>query len=428
MMARTEASGPATRERPGPGTGGESHAESSLPVDAMSAAEQTTKHAGIFKRGNRYTARVRDRRGRVRRVSGQTIAEVKAKRAAFETDVARGEWRAASRVTFAEYAADWLDTYTGRTGRGIRPATLADYRRTIEREAVPFFGRMPLAAIEPRDIRRYIAGVKSRGVSANTVRLAVAPVRALCATALEDGVIRVNPCAGIRLPGKVSDEDGRQVRALTAGESGGLLEQTPERWRLLVRLLLETGLRISEALALTWADVDLGRKRVQVRRRLYRGTLAAPKSRYGRRDVPLSDDLARALWARRGVVQAAQDADPVFASSTGGTVNAANLANRVLKPAARTAGVGWASWHTLRHTCATELFRRGLNAKQIQLWMGHHSPAFTLSTYVHLIDDDLPDSPFGVAGGNEVGTQQAETRRTAKPAEAPQIESASRIA
>ena len=417
MMGPSPASGPAPLTRPGPGTEGELHAGTSLQADAMSAAEQTTKHAGIFKRGNRYTARVRDRRGRVRRVSGQTIAEVKSKRAAFETDVARGEWREASRVTFAEYAADWLDTYAGRTGRGVRPATIDDYRDALRRDATPFFGRMQLAQIEPRDVRRWIAQVQARGVSRNTVRRYFAPVRALFATALEDGVIRVNPCAGIRLAGKQAEGDGRQVRALTVEEGRRLLWEIPDEERLLVTVLLETGLRISELVALTWADVDLGRRRIGIRRRLYRGGLAAPKSRYGRRDVPISGHVARALWTHRGAVEAAQDADPVFASTTRGMLDPHNLAARMFKPAAKRAGVGWASWHTLRHTCATELFRRGLNAKQVQVWLGHHSPAFTMATYVHLLADDLPDSPFDADGGNAVGTQPAETRRNESPAE-----------
>ncbi|MDX6592748.1 MAG: hypothetical protein QOJ13_1944 [Gaiellales bacterium] len=42
------------------------------------------------------------------------------------------------------------------------------------------------------------------------------------------------------------------------------------------------------------------------------------------------------------------------------------------------------------------LFAHGLNAKQVQIWIGHHSAAFTLSVYVHLLDEDLPVSPFGV--------------------------------
>jgi hypothetical protein len=58
------------------------------------------------------------------------------------------------------------------------------------------------------------------------------------------------------------------------------------------------------------------------------------------------------------------------------------------------AGVPWTGFHTFRHTCATLLFRNGLNAKQVQMWLGHHSPAFTLATYVHLLPDDLPDPGF----------------------------------
>jgi hypothetical protein len=40
------------------------------------------------------------------------------------------------------------------------------------------------------------------------------------------------------------------------------------------------------------------------------------------------------------------------------------------------------------------LFRHGLNAVQVQLWLGHHSPAFTIATYVHLLPEDLPDAAF----------------------------------
>ena len=74
--------------------------------------------------------------------------------------------------------------------------------------------------------------------------------------------------------------------------------------------------------------------------------------------------------------------------------NAVNVYTRDLKPAARAAGVEWATRHTLRHSCATELFNRGLNAKQVQTWLGHHSAAFTLSVYVHMLSDELPDANF----------------------------------
>jgi integrase-like protein len=50
--------------------------------------------------------------------------------------------------------------------------------------------------------------------------------------------------------------------------------------------------------------------------------------------------------------------------------------------------------YTFRHTCATLLFRNGWNAVQVQRWLGHHKPSFTLDVYVHLLDEDLPEPSF----------------------------------
>ena len=65
------------------------------------------------------------------------------------------------------------------------------------------------------------------------------------------------------------------------------------------------------------------------------------------------------------------------------------------------------------------LFRNGLNAKQVQVWLGHHSPAFTLATYVHLLADDLPDPHFldQLTGGNKGATSPTENGRNGQPAE-----------
>jgi integrase len=389
-------------------------------IDAVSGEEERTRHPGIVRRGSRYQIRYRDRSGRSHRRNARTLAEALDLQAQLRRE--RHRPHVDRSVTFKAYAEDWIVTYTGRTTRGIRESTRADYKRTIEREAIPFFGTMRLADIAPPDVRRYLAHIARRGVSDHTVRLALAPLRALLATAYEDGAIPTNPAAGIRAivtrpDREPTEHDG--ARALTDEQLERLIASTPERWQLLVRVLSETGLRISEALALRWGDVDLGQHKIAVRRRLYRGRMGPPKSAYGRRDVPVSPDLAQTLWAARGASRTPLDSDPVFASAVGGHMNAANLARRALKPAAETAGVGWASWHTLRHTCATRLFRAGLNAKQVQVWMGHHSPAFTLAVYVHLLSDDLPPSPFSAAGGHTRDTRAPET-----PGEAASAESA----
>lgn len=112
-----------------------------------------------------------------------------------------------------------------------------------------------------------------------------------------------------------------------------MIDETPEEWRLLVRFLAQTGLRIGEAIALRWGDVDLGTRRVKVRRRIYKGTVDVPKSRYGLRDVPISTQLAQELWRYRAAAGSPADDAPLFPSRAGTHLNGENLLGRFLKPA-----------------------------------------------------------------------------------------------
>lgn len=52
------------------------------------------------------------------------------------------------------------------------------------------------------------------------------------------------------------------------------------------------------------------------------------------------------------------------------------------------------SFHNFRHTCASLLFSNGKNVKQIQVWLGHADAAFTLRTYIHLLDDGVGVADF----------------------------------
>jgi integrase len=413
---RDNRNGRAALERPRPGT------RRYVLMQGKSLQQRRlvkTSTPGVYKRGDRYVVVYRDPHGRQRKAAARTLAEARELKATLTADVKRGEYRATSKVTFAAYATEWIASYQGRTSRGIRPETLADYRHDLGLDdegkptgggAVAFFGRTQLAAIEPRDVKRYAAELAARGLAPGSVRNVLAPVRALLATAYEDGLIRGNPAAGLRIVQRQDVEhDGQAVKALTEDELRALLAALPDDWRLFFEFLAHTGLRIGEAVALTWADVDFGKRRLRVRRRLYKGRFDAPKSKYGRRTIPLSPRLAQALWRLQG--NASDDA-PLFASANGTYLDPSNVAARILKPAARWAGVPWASFHTFRHTCATMLFRHGLNAKQVQMWLGHHSPAFTLATYVHLLPDDLPDGSFlDAVTGNTGATEPTENDR-----------------
>jgi integrase len=81
--------------------------------------------------------------------------------------------------------------------------------------------------------------------------------------------------------------------------------------------------------------------------------------------------------------------------------------------------VEWAGFHTFRHTVASRMFAEGRNAVQVQRWLGHHSPSFTLDTYVHLLDGDLgaPLEPLRVNSGSTHGPETAANELVAANAE-----------
>jgi integrase len=128
---------------------------------------------------------------------------------------------------------------------------------------------------------------------------------------------------------------------------------------------------------------------VKVRRRIVKGRVGPPKSRHGRRELPLEREIVVALReAYQAAGQPGEDS-PVFASGTGTPLTLENVFRRVLQPAREEACLTWAGFHTFRHTVASPLIAEGRNILQVSRWLGHHSGAFTLTRSRHLFNNDL---------------------------------------
>jgi integrase len=157
---------------------------------------------------------------------------------------------------------------------------------------------------------------------------------------------------------------------------------------------LYTGMRISELLALTWADVDLGAGVIHVRAQLsraHRGTLArrvAPKTAAAVRDIPLVAQVATLLREHRDGAAFAQPADFVFATGNGTPLGHRNVESRALQRAAASAGVAPVRFHDPRHTFASHLIvDLALDVAQVSRILGHASVTTTLNIYTHLFDE-----------------------------------------
>ncbi len=71
----------------------------------------------------------------------------------------------------------------------------------------------------------------------------------------------------------------------------------------------------------------------------------------------------------------------------------------------------WVGFHTFRHTCASVLSARGKDAKQVQTWLGHGDPGFTLRTYVHLLDEGVGSAYFWDDNGLSAGAASTISNR-----------------
>lgn len=306
--------------------------------------------------------------------------------------------------TLHGYALEVIERYQGTGRRGYREETRDEDRRLLERYALRHFPPgLRLGEVGPKQIADFIGWLvkqpSNRGgtLSDSSVRNALKPLRFVLATARREGLIAHNPASEAALPHRPRVEDDDELPRPFPRIEDETMEMVvslvhPDH-RPMFALLAATGVRRSELLAfeVRHLALDGDRPYVKVRQRLRRqkanGLVIGPlKSRHARRDLPIPIEVADGL--RPLVADRAED-DLVFRSRVGTPLDPDNLADRVLAPACAEAGVEWAGFHTFRHTVASRLFAEGRTVVAVQRWLGHHSPSFTLDTYVHLLDSDL---------------------------------------
>jgi integrase len=352
-------------------------------------------HPGIFKKGQRYLVTYRHK-GRQTSRSFRTLSEA----SRYKAQVAAGDAQPTSREPFRRYAERWIAVYSGRTSGGVASLTRDSYADAIVRVAVPYFGTTRIDEIDAPMMRDFIRSLAARGFAQATVRRYYAPVRALLATAYEDGLIRTNPAANVRV---IAPRTTARKRRLTPAETRALLAQMPPEHADLAYVLAATGLRIGEALSARWSDFGQSVDG--------RPALTVPKSKTpsGQRVIPLSPETLRRLVLRRSGAAFPAGGDPIFPNRFGRPIDAHNYRQRVFNPAARLAGVEWATPHTLRHGIASLMADHGSTPSQIASLLGHaDGGVLALKTYIHAEMIDAPsfidDALILVRGGSTAGS------------------------
>lgn len=293
--------------------------------------------------------------------------------------------------------ADWLQEWTDTTLKASTRAnsTKALHAMFVRQWIVPTIGTVSLDRLKPSDVTRLLLAMQEEGKADSTRRKALDVLCLALDDAVTNGLLAANPARKVQRP-TVKHKEARylnpdEVAAFVKGTNG-------LRYADALRLILATGMRRGEALALRWADVTWERQEVRVNGALVRqnGSLIVTntKTAGSRRTVRLSG-AAMLLLKKVKAAQAAErlkaanvweDSGLIFTTEFGKPVEPRNL-HRAVLIAAKKAGLAGAHVHTLRHTYATTALMNGVPLKVVSMNLGHSSIVLTGDLYGHLTDE-----------------------------------------
>ncbi len=378
-------------------------------------------------------------------------------------DVERGAWQPhrpaaveapAEEPTFHEFASEWFDGASS----AWRERTRVDYRWRLSDHLLPYFAKHRLSAITVEEVDRYRrskvrerdALEKKRGkqltlpksererlprpLSNGSINKTIRLLAVVLEQAVEYGYLDRNPARGrkrlLREP-KPSRTylQPEQVAALLA--AAGRLDADARkgdtgRRRPLLAVLALAGLRISEALALRWRDVNLAGRRLRV---------AASKTDAGVREVDMTPTLQELLSEYRTRTEHDGPDDFVFRTATGRRDSASNVRSRFLAASVKQANVELRKArrepmeaitpHSLRRTFISLLLAAGADVPYVMAQAGHADPKMTLGIYAKVIASKTDhgaalDGLVGASDWAATGSEPGDEGETGDPRESPE--------
>jgi integrase len=283
----------------------------------------------------------------------------------------------------------WLAEIESAVATGTKsPGTLDTYRSIYRRYIEPALSALRVQEVDTPVVDRLLEATKKKTISgARTAKIVISGMMRLAA---RHGAVTINP---VREVGRIEATTRAQPKSLTGKERQQWLDvvqtsKAAQAWDLpdLTLMMLATGCRIGECLAIGWNEIDLDHATVDVCWRLVRrtgtGLLRLPSTKTGEsgeRLVPLPSWAITMLKRRR--LATASTVQPVFPDSLGGWRDPSNV-RQVWRQVRDDAGIDGLVSHTLRKTVATFLDDAAVPTRKISDQLGHSRISMTQDHYL----------------------------------------------
>lgn len=343
-------------------------------------------------------------------------------------DIAANVHVADSATTTVAAAADaWLASCEAA---GLERTTVAQYGQHVHKHIVPLIGDTRLTQVTVPFVRTFLDSLRTEGKSDAMIRNVRVSLGSILSDAQERGLVARNAVKemGRSKAGRTRHEARHRAQVQvgvdipTTDEVRAILGHAEGRARAFLMTAVFTGMRASELRGVRWSDVDLKRATITVRQRAdATNEIGSPKSKKGRRTIPIVAALVEALEAWRPDCPKGE-ADLVFPNGAGNVEFYQNIVRRWLPPAQIAAGVmvdgqpKYPGLHAFRHFYASWCINRpedgglGLPPKVVQERLGHSSIQMTLDVYGHLFPKgDSMDSMNAAASALLIGSDMNAT-------------------
>lgn len=291
---------------------------------------------------------------------------------------------------FKEYADKWLVGYIGVMRR---ESTRERYQGILDKHIYPVFSEKRLDQITKGDIRDLLTSQISERYSRSTVTLSKDVISGVFNYALDEEILTSNPCMGITKRMDFSRKKNKpEIEPLNREELTLYLntchENYPEFYPFFL-CLARTGLRLGEAIAIQFSDIDFNSKYIWVKRSYRRGRFTAPKNGKTRK-VDMSDQLTDVLKSlmtakKKEALRSGSGEIDDLVFTQDGKIMEQNYVRKIHNRILRKAELRKIRQHDIRHSYASLLLTQGESPVYVKEQLGHHSIQMTVDIYGHLI-------------------------------------------
>lgn len=357
------------------------------------------------RKDGKWTARIdlgKDENGnrKIKAFYGNSKSEVKQKLKDFQEKNKEYNCNVAYKLTFAELLSYWLENVKRNE---LKASSYDRLEITINKHIIPLLGYYKIDKLTSADIQSYINSRADNGYSYSTIKKDYNAINAALRFAVERDYLYKNPCNSVSLPKQIKREKS-DIEYFTDSEvdlivKSAIYKYSTGRYKYkhgyAIILLLNTGMRVGELLALKWHNVDLENKQIYIEEtrgqikdrgnegRNYITVDRSTKTQSSCRYIPINAKAEEALIYFKSL---GYNNAYVMANSDKGVITYRNLF-RVLSNILEANNINHGSLHTLRHTFATKLFKNGVDIKVISELLGHSDISITYNIYTHVIKE-----------------------------------------